>query len=140
MDQVKLVLRHLNAQKFWVTVGFLAILPVVFWFLSKSELDERTQSRKSKIESAYNTKNSVSGISDHPNPQTASGMDANIAKLKTSVYDAWLDQYEQQKKVLVWPTELEQDFRERVEEFRPIEVVAFPTPAAEELRPEFLEE
>ena len=51
------------------------------------------------------------------------------------------NQYEKQKRVLVWPTELEQDFRDIVDDLRPIEEkVKFPTEAGEELRTEFREE
>ena len=39
MDQIKPILAVINAQKFWITCGILALLPVGIWFMAKSALD-----------------------------------------------------------------------------------------------------
>ena len=141
MDQVKLVLAILKTQKFWVTCGFLTLLPVAIWFMAKSSLDKEFDTRKSAISSAYSTASTIAGIANHPNPLSAKEMDANLGKLKKSVFDAWQAQYEEQRKILVWPRELRRDFVAKVDKWRPIEEnMTFPTPPADELRLEYREE
>ncbi|HRX77917.1 MAG TPA: hypothetical protein P5307_02585, partial [Pirellulaceae bacterium] len=141
MDQVKQVLAVLNTHRFWVVCGFLTLLPVGVWFMAKSELDDEFNSRKAAITAAYSTAQTIDGISNHPNPISAKGMDANLGRLKKSVFDAWQAQYEEQKKILVWPSELRRDFVAKVDKLRPIEeTMLFPTPPANELRLEYREE
>ena len=101
MDKVKVFLTILNAQKFWVTTTILAILPVVFWFLSKSDLDNQAADRTGKIMASYKIADAVNQMKNHPNPISADGMDENIDRLENSVLLAWANQFEQQKKVLV---------------------------------------
>ena len=141
MDQVKQVLAVLNVHKFWVTCGFLALLPVGIWFMAKSSLDKERAARTSEIESAFSTAKSVSSITNHPNTISAEGMDANLGLLKKSVFEAWQAQYEEQKQILVWPTELRDDFIAKVDPLRPIEEkVAYPPQPQDELRLEYREE
>ena len=109
--------------------------------MSASSLDKKFEERKTKIESAFSTAKAVRGIPNHPNPDSHKGMDANIQATNASVLDAWQSQYDQQLKVLVWPSELSEDFVAQVNKFRPIEVVPPPpTPRDQELREEYLEE
>ena len=140
MDQIKPILAVLRAQRFWITCGILALLPVGGWFMAKSALDKERDDRKSKIEGAYSTAQTIVDISEHPNPATHEGMDGNVDLTKNSVYDAWKAQYEKQKAVLVWPTELEADFRAKVEEMTPVETVAFGPGIPDALRRDFREE
>ncbi|MEO8498614.1 MAG: hypothetical protein ABI614_26425, partial [Planctomycetota bacterium] len=135
MDQVKQVLAVLNAQKFWVTCGLLTLLPVGIWFMAKSALDAELKARKDEIGKAFSTASAIKGIQNHPNPISATGMDENLGKLKKSVLGAWHEQYEEQRQVLVWPSELRPDLIAKVDRLRPIEeTMTFPTPAADELR------
>lgn len=141
MDQVKQILTILNAQKFWVACGFLTFLPVGAWFMAKSSLDTEFSTRKSAIEGAYSTAKNIAAIQDHPNPISAKGMDETIGKLKKSVFDAWQAQWEEQKQILVWPSELDAGFVAKVDPLRPIEEkTTFPTPITEELLPTMREE
>ena len=140
MDQIKPILNVLNAQKFWITCGILALLPVGVWFMAKTALDKERDTRISKIKQAYSTAKSIGDIIDHPNPATHAGMDVNVDRTKNSVYQAWKAQYEKQKAVLVWPTELEADFRAKVEDMTPIETVPFGDGIPDALRRDFREE
>ncbi|MDA1055550.1 MAG: hypothetical protein O3C40_34575, partial [Planctomycetota bacterium] len=138
MDQVKQVLAVLNTHKFWVTCGFLALLPVGIWFMAKSSLDKEFGTRKDAIAKAYLTEKAIREIPNHPNPISATGMDENLGKLKKSVFDAWQAQWEEQRQILVWPSgpgELRPDLIAEVDRLRPIEgTTTFPMPANDELR------
>jgi hypothetical protein len=123
VDQVKQILAVLNVQKFWIACGILMLLPVGIWFMATSSLDKEFDERKSAIESAYSTAQAINGIANHPNPISATGMDENVGLLKKSVFDAWKSQYEEQKKILVWPSELDSEFVSKVDPMRPIEAI-----------------
>lgn len=125
MDQVKLVLGVLNAQKFWVTCGVLALLPVGIWFIAKAKLDQEFTARKSAIEASFKQAEAIGQIEEHPNDETHKGMDENVERVKRSVFLAWEAQYKRQESVLVWPTELAQSLRDEVEKYRPIELVEY---------------
>lgn len=145
MDQVKQVLAVLNAQKFWVTSGVLALLPIGIWFMAKSTLDKQRQDNEGKIVSAFKTAEGIRGNTDHPNEKTHQGMDENVELVKRSVEEAWREQYEKQQAVLLWPSgpgELEADFIEKVtsSEFRPFEKLPYGSGGPEALRRDFREE
>jgi hypothetical protein len=138
MDQVKQVLSMLRKYHFWILCLLIALLYVGTWFLSTSDMTKETNSRADKIKSAFSTGEKISGISNHPNSQSAEMMKQLNRLEAEQVRLAWDGRFREQEDVLKWPQELLPDFIAAVEPLKPIEAkVEYPTPPDQELKMEF---
>ncbi len=97
--------------------------------MSSGKLIAEYTTASSKIESdASQITNVSSKLSTHPNPKSAEEMGKLIKSRTQEVLDAWTSVYERQKKIFVWPSELQEDFLSQFRDKTPIELtVQFPT-------------
>ncbi len=138
MDQIKQSLSILRKYHFWILCLLIVLLYVGTWFLSTSTMTKETSSRADKIKSAFSTGEKISGISNHPNSQSAEMMKQLNRLEAEQVRLAWEGRFREQEDVLKWPQELLPDFIAAVEPLKPIEAkVEFPTPPNQELKMEF---
>ncbi len=96
--------------------------------MSSGKLIAEYTTASSKIESdATQITNVSSKLSTHPNPKSAEEMGKLIKSRTQEVLDAWTSVYERQKKIFVWPSELQEDFLSQFRDKTPIELtVQFP--------------
>ncbi len=97
--------------------------------MSSGKLIAEYTTASGKIESdASQITNVSSKLSTHPNPKSAEEMGKLIKSRTQEVLDAWTSVYERQKKIFVWPAELQEDFLSQFRDKTPIELtVQFPT-------------
>ncbi len=133
MDQVKMIMRVLVAQRFWVLSGVVTVIGAVIYFMAVSKLDKEQAERASKIDGQYSGVTAARGIQNHPNDFSHKKMDDVENLTRESVGRAWQRQYERQLDVLVWPKELKEDFEAAVINLRPVESIPFPTPLSKEI-------
>ncbi|HEV7281272.1 MAG TPA: hypothetical protein VGN57_13795 [Pirellulaceae bacterium] len=120
---------------FWIFCGVLTAVALGAWVWTTLDMSARYAADKGKIESGFSLVNGVNGIPNHPNEKTHEEMDKRIAGLKRSVKSAWQDQYLEQEKVFVWPTQFPAPMRRELAKYRPIELKLpeFPTPPNKEV-------
>ncbi len=136
MDQVKMIFAILHKQLFWVICGIVTITATGAWYVSAASLAEEEKKNSSQANSIFNgAKNLAGGKGAIPNDVTAVEMDKRVAAHMKSVRDAWEVQFEDQKHVLVWPTDLSETLRERVEPLRPIETAVPYEPGKPDILP-----
>ena len=133
MDQVKMIMRVLVAQRFWVLSGVVTLIGAVIYFMAVSKLDKEQAELASKIDGQYSGVTAARGIQNHPNDFSHKKMDEVENLTRDSVGRAWQRQYERQLDVLVWPKELKEDFEAAVVNLRPVESIPFPTPLSKEI-------
>jgi hypothetical protein len=133
MDQVKMIMRVLVAQRFWVLSGVVTLIGAVIYFMAVSKLDKEQTELASKIDGQYSGVTAARGIQNHPNDFSHKKMDEVENQTRDSVGRAWQRQYERQLDVLVWPKELKEDFEAAVVNMRPVESIPFPTPLSKEI-------
>jgi hypothetical protein len=135
VDQLKEQLGKVMKHRFWVLCGLVALVGLGIWWHSTGQLAAETSSWMSKLDSHYSEMDAIRQEMDvHPNSVSHRQMDGLIDTLKNDVAKAWQQKYSQQEELLVWPTDLGQDFIDRFEPLKPIELkVDFPTPMAQEI-------
>lgn len=140
MDQVKKILGILLAQRFWILCGVVVLVPVGGWFTTTSKMRKLTEERKTSIKSNTSNAQALLGKVNHPNDESHKAMDALRTKVTNEVGDAWNTQYERQRKLLVWPLDLKDDFIRVVDPLRPFEKIKPPESAKDEILPTNLRE
>jgi hypothetical protein len=132
MEDLKKYLGVLAKHSFWIVTAIVLILSTVFFYLTKTSLDESITSRISALNASYNKINDVKGkVTTHPNDYSHKEMDQRLTRLKEDVDRAWEFQYDRQKELLTWPTEafFEPRTHEIFDSLRPFEKkVPFPIP------------
>ena len=125
MDQLKEFLGLVKRQHFWFIAPLVLILAGVAWFIGSGKVAEETNKHVSDISSSFSKVDSVRTVNEdgfgHPNENWHSEMESLINARRDNVKQAWTKKWDRQKSLLVWPNELPQDFRNRVEPLRPIE-------------------
>jgi hypothetical protein len=132
MEDLKKYLAILAKHSFWILTGLVLILSAVFFYLTKSSLDQSIEARKSTLKSTFEKIRGVEGkVSTHPNDHSHKEMEKLLNGLKGDVDQAWEFQYARQKEFLTWPSEafyLEKT-RKVFEGLSPFEgIVPFPIP------------
>ncbi|MFN0021015.1 MAG: hypothetical protein ACKVP0_22375, partial [Pirellulaceae bacterium] len=140
MDQVKKILAVMMAQRFWILCGIVVLVPVGGWFTTTSQMRKVTEERKTAIKSSASNAQTLLGKQNHPNDESHKAMDVLRNTVTSEVGVAWGVQYERQRKLLVWPQELEKDFIDKVDPLRPLEKVKPPESAKDEILPTNLRE
>lgn len=130
MDQLKEHLVKVKPYAFWIACTVVLLGSLGTWYTTTGTLAEQRNSGKSKVDSNYSlTAGLKNKEAEHPNDSTAKGMsELNLAQ-GAEIAKGWTLQYNRQVGVLVWPESLGQDFHDSVQTLRPIEKVAYPTPA-----------
>lgn len=132
MEDFKRYLNEAKKYSFWIMSGLVLILSSAIFYLTKSELDSAIASRKSALDSAFKSIQSVSSkTSTHPNEASHKEMTKRLDILKQDVAEAWKFQYERQKEFLTWPKDafFQPKTYEIFDSLRPFEkIVPFPLP------------
>ena len=125
MDQVKLVLSQLVKHWFWVACGIMVPLLLGGWFVTTNGMNVATEQGKSRINNSFGIVKGIRATSPHPNATSKQGLEESEKEIAAEVLGAWRIQYEQQRKFLVWPKELGDEFIAQVDTFRPIEKLKY---------------
>ncbi len=135
MDKLKEQLAPVLKHGFWIAVGLVTLIAVGTWWMATSTLEEQTTSWKNAIQTKYDAMNRLQGeASTHPNAISHKQMQGKIDELKNDVYKAWESQYERQKAIFVWPSQLLDETRAKFSPLHPIEPnVPFETPPEKEV-------
>lgn len=111
MDQAKEYLAVAIKHGFWIGSSIVLIGALAVWYLSTSDLDSKTKSAISQIES------NVSKVSQYrnelptqPNDLSHEWMNAKIEVRKNEVLEAWQNVFDAQRKILTWPEKLQDEF------------------------------
>ncbi len=121
MDKVKIYLGLLLKYHFWVLLGIVLITGLTGWIMATNSLAAIYAAQKVKIESHFSRMRAITGVNHHPNKTFEAGVDSLLDQkgtgLKSRVLAAWNSVYEEQRnKVLIWPSELGEDFLAAVAE------------------------
>lgn len=123
MDQLKEFLGLIKRQHFWFLAPLLVVLGVAGGMMASKKLTKEFNDFESAV-NGYKTKmQGVTSKNQHPNEHFHTGMEELITDRRSNVRDAWQIKWERQKDQLKWPEKLPADFRQRVEQMRPIEKV-----------------
>jgi hypothetical protein len=101
MDKLKQFLEFARKHHFWILCGVSAVVGLVVWYMSTSQLAAQFQADAGKIRQV---KSSLEIAGDQPHADWLAGMNAETKKVRQSVWEAWNALYNQQKEnVFVWP-------------------------------------
>jgi hypothetical protein len=132
MEDLKKYLAILAKQSFWILTGLVLIISTVFFYLTKSDLDQSIDARRSSLKTTFDKIQGIEGkVNTHPNEISHNEMQKRLTGLKGDVERAWEFQYERQKEFLTWPPEafFEPRTLEIFENLRPFEsIVPYPIP------------
>ena len=134
MDQLRTFLAAAQRHSFWVMCVVILLVSIGSWWYSTGQLEKSRAEQEGKIKTVITGLSTLrSSNPQHPNDATNQGMDALIAAYVQEVADGWERQYERQSEVLVWSDKFGDDFKAVVNELRPIEKLAYPTPIQDEI-------
>lgn len=139
MDQLKPILQNLWTQRFWVSCGLVAVLTLVVSFLATGAVRTQTEKYVGEIKSSFTNTNGLAGVNpvdgltavpdslkstsavSFPNQTTLAEMDRITDEAKVAARVAWEYQYDQQRRLLVFPSTLQEPVRNAFRTFLPIE-------------------
>ena len=135
MDKLKQQLGPVLKHFFWICIGVLAVTVLGSWWMSTSALEAQRTAQESAISSKFQAMDSLMGKAPkHPNPSTDAEMKKGLDASMKDVVLAWKKQYDRQKNIFVWPSQLRPETRAAFEPLTPIEAkVDFPETAAQKV-------
>ncbi|QDV42897.1 hypothetical protein Enr13x_27480 [Stieleria neptunia] len=111
MDQVKEYLAVAIKHGFWIGSSIVLIGALAVWYLSTSDLNEKTESQIRKIEGDVQKVTQYrSELSTQPNDLSHQWMNEKIDIRKEEVLQAWQNVFDAQRHILTWPDKLKDDF------------------------------
>ena len=139
MDQLKPIIQKLVTHRFWLGCSVMALATIVVAYLATSSVSDARDKYVSDIKSKFTSTQNLAGIdpaeglanlSDEakqaasvsfPNQDTLSEMDVVTDAAKLAARQAWGYQYQQQQKLLIFPTDLNENVRSAFSKYLPIE-------------------
>jgi hypothetical protein len=124
MEQLKVIWANVVKYHFWILTPLVLIASLGAFYASRSALDEKVKSRISKLDSDFRTVSTLNmDAPKHPNSSTEKEMDAILGSVTNNVKNAWTKQYERQKLILTWSSNVIQnpDILKQLDGYRPIE-------------------
>ncbi|MEC7602900.1 MAG: hypothetical protein VX668_02710, partial [Planctomycetota bacterium] len=139
MDQLKPIIQNLVKHRFWVACLSLVIAIIVVFYLASSSVSSARDKYVSDIKSKFTSTQNLAGIDPSeglsnladevkesledafPNKAILDQMDNITDEAKISTRAAWGYQYQQQQKLLVFPTDLPEEVRSAFRRYLPIE-------------------
>ena len=139
MDQLKPIIQNLVKHRFWVACLSLVIAIIVVFYLASSSVSSARDKYVSDIKSKFTSTQNLAGINPSeglsnladevkesledafPNKAILDQMDNITDEAKISTRAAWGYQYQQQQKLLVFPTDLPEEVRSAFRRYLPIE-------------------
>ena len=110
MDQLKEILRQAIKYRFWIAVGFSAMLPIIAYFMGVGPIQKAAKDETGKITTA---KKSVDVYSSGvlPNAQYKGIVGEKTEELSDDVSKSWKKLYDRQAPLLTWPDRVNDKFR-----------------------------
>ncbi len=108
MDQVKLILKQLVKQRFWIAIGVAMLVPLIAYFTMSGSIKGATTAKIGEITAADK------GAQEYANGDKPTRVHADIVnedqeRLKGEVTKTWRTLYERQAPLLTWPKAVEAD-------------------------------
>ena len=104
MDKVKHFLELARKHHFWILCGVSAVVGLIVWYMSTSQLDTEFKADQGKI---AGVKSGLNCTGEQPHADWPDGMAGETKKVRESVWKAWNELYQNQKEnVFVWPKQL----------------------------------
>jgi hypothetical protein len=109
-DQLKLAVKWSVRNRFWIALGFSALLPMIGYIIGSAPIKDDTKKEVAKIKGAD------SGVKPYtqsglPNPQWKPFIDEKTEVLTGDVNKAWDKLYARQAPLLTWPALVADKFR-----------------------------
>ena len=110
MDQLKEILKQAIKYRFWIAVGFSALLPMIAYFMGVGPIKKQAEDESGKITTA---KKSVDAYSSGvlPNGQYKGIVGEKTTELSDDVSKSWKKLYDRQAPLLTWPDRVNDKFR-----------------------------
>lgn len=120
MDQVRVILKLLWRERFWVLSVVGIVLALVCWFFSSGDLDQQFASRKQAIEGKFNEMKNLTRENPLPNENVIEGNREQARQQSKNVLAVWKQLYDRQREeVLFWPKDsLKPEFIEEIEKLK----------------------
>ena len=113
MDQVRVALKWLKDQHFWVLTVIASLVAVGCWYMAASELAKEFKTNQSKIDSEFSAQQNRERMPFHPNEVVNQQQRKEIEQLALEVEQVWSRRYERQRDVVLkWPAQLDKGIKE----------------------------
>lgn len=134
MDHIRVVLRILWRERFWVLSVVGILVAVVCWHMSSGELAKQFADRERAIGSSFKDMTDLNSKVVCPNEDVNQGDLAQLVEQRNIVLEVWKELYDRQREeVLYWPKDsLKESFIEEIEKLEFGD--PFPVRVAEEMR------
>lgn len=116
MDKVKKFLVIAKKYHFWIICGVMLLTVIVCWWLATAGLDSQFRQRKTKLEGDFKN---VIITQNHPNERVIENIQEQHKQLKSGVFTAWEELYNEQKVKNPFPKVLGEDFKQQFENLKP---------------------
>jgi hypothetical protein len=117
MDQLRVALKWLQAQHFWVLSVLGVLVAIVCWYIASGRLISEFDQNKRQIIAEFTAQSGLQGQPFHANEEIIEKQQQEIVKLAENVEAAWQQLYDRQREeVLQWPAELPAAFRTFIED------------------------
>ncbi len=110
MDQLKVILTHVQKHHFWLLCVATMIAGMVGWFMARNSLSAAYTKNKADIVAKFTALQGILAIEHHPNSEWTKEIGKLTGKEREIVRNAWTAVYDEQKKHLEWPPELGEEF------------------------------
>ncbi len=120
MDQVRVIVKLIWRERFWVLSVLGTLVAVACWHLATGDLDKEFKSRKSSIESSFKSMRDLGSKPVHPNDDVNQGDMLQAKEQRENVLNVWKQLYDRQRQeVLYWPKgSLKPEFIDEIEKLR----------------------
>ena len=116
MDKVRAFALIVWTQRFWVLSVLGTIIGAVCWNMASGDLDAEFKKRKSAIDSAFSSVNSIKNEAVHPNDNVNDGDLKQTMLQRDFVLKIWQELYDNQRtEVLHWPKSISDEFVDYME-------------------------
>ena len=110
MDQLKVILKHVQKHHFWLLCVTTMAAGMVGWFMARNSLSAAYTKNKADIVAKFTSLQGILGVEHHPNGEWTKEIGKLTGKEREIVRNAWTAVYDEQKKHLEWPPELGEEF------------------------------
>ena len=104
---------------FWLLAVICMISGLVGWSMASKSLSAAYTQKKANIEKAFSGLKSISDTNPFPNGKWKEGIAKLTGDERQQVRKAWDQLYNEQKRMLKWPTVLGDDFLKKIEQIPP---------------------
>jgi len=116
MDQLKVILKHLKKQHFWLLSVAALLTGIIGWTMARGALSSAYEQKKGAIVGKFSSLDGIRNTENPPNHTWTEGIEQLTKQEKATVEETWTKLYGEQKKVLEWPKHLGTDFLKLVSE------------------------